>query len=457
MIEIKVNDLGAIADGSTLCTDAIQKAIDQAALSSGQVVFEKGIYLTGAIFLKSNVELCIDKGVELRGIMDESAYKDMWSRVAGIEMYWPSGLINVFNQQNVKITGEGLINGQGKYWWNKYWGEDKLGGIRKVYTEKGLRWAVDYDCKRPRNIIVMNSSNITLEKITLKNSPFWNVHVCYSNHVKIDGLNILENQGPSTDGIDIDSSSNILVENCYIECNDDNFCIKAGRDADGLRVNRPAENIIIRNCTTGAGAGITLGSETSGGIRNVEIYNIKAKGTQNGFRLKSARTRGGIIENIKVHNIEMIDVQNPFSFLLNWNPSYSYCEMPEDFDGPIPEHWKVLSEPVIPPEKGIPQFRNIEISNITVKSANYNSDIDNLSKSKKTKAFQVEAYEEMPISQIHWKNVEMETYTAGSITNAKDWTMENVVIYTLDKEPICLKNCENVQLPDRKQLIKINC
>lgn len=457
IIEIKVNDFGAKPDEVTICTEAIQKAIDEAsALNGGRVVFEKGVYLTGAIFLKSNVELHIGEGVELKGVMDENAYPERWSRVAGVEMNWPSGLINIFNEQNTKITGKGLINGQGKYWWNRYWGEDKLGGIRKVYTAKGLRWAVDYDCKRPRNILVMNSSEILLEGITLKNSPFWNVHICYSSKVKIDGLNILENRGPSTDGIDIDSSNDVLVENCYVECNDDNLCVKAGRDADGLRVNRPCENIIIRNCELGAGAGITLGSETSGGIRNVEIYNIKAKGTNNGFRLKSARTRGGLIENIKVHDFEMIDVPNPFSFLLNWNPSYSYCEMPKDWEGGIPEHWKVLAEPVAP-ERGLPEFRNIEISDITVKSVFYGEAENKIGKGKASKAFEVEAYEEKPINQIHWHNIVMETNTAGSIENAKDWTMENVTIYTLDSEPIQLKNCINVQLPNRVKLTNSKC
>jgi polygalacturonase len=163
--EFKVSDYGAKSDGRFLCTSSIQHTIDRAAASGGGVVtFTKGIYLTGAIFLKSNVEMVINEGVEIRGVIDEDAYPSIWSRVAGIEMDWPSGLINVCGQNHVKITGGGLINGQGEYWWNKYWGEDKLGGMRKDYTAKGLRWAVDYDCERPRNIIVLNSSEVVLEK-----------------------------------------------------------------------------------------------------------------------------------------------------------------------------------------------------------------------------------------------------------------------------------------------------
>jgi polygalacturonase len=266
----------------------------------------------------------------------------------------------------------------------------------------------------------------------------------------VDGVTIRENKGPSTDGIDIDSSSNILVENCYIECNDDNFCIKSGRDADGLRVNRVAENIVIKDCEMGLGGGITIGSETSGGVRNVEIYNIKAKGTENGLRLKSARTRGGVIENIYVHDIEMIDVPNPFSFLLNWNPSYSYAVIPEDWDREIPANWKILSKPVEPPEIGIPEFRNINICNVEVKSFNGKNNKDQ----NFSKAFDVDAYLQKPISQVRFKNVTIEADEAGTIVNAKDWTMENVIVRTASQNSILIKNCENVQLPRMEWLWK---
>jgi polygalacturonase len=437
--EFKVSEYGAKGDGFTLNTEAIQKAIDEASLEGGLVTFEKGIYLTGSIFLKSKVELVIGEDVEIRGTTEEKAYPDMWSRVAGIEMEWPAGLINIVEQKNVKICGKGTINGQGEYWWNKYWGEDKKGGMRKGYTERGLRWAVDYDCKRPRNVIVLNSSQVSLESFTSIKSGFWNIHICYSDSVYVDGITVKDNKGPSTDGVDIDSSSNVLVENCYIDCNDDNFCIKAGRDADGLRVNRVCENIVIRNCETARGGGITLGSETSGGMRNIEIYNIKAKGTQAGLRFKSASTRGGLIENIKFHNIELIDVRNPFVFQLNWYPSYSYAAIPEDFEGEIPAHWHVMAKAVEPAELGIPEFKNISIWDVTAKSVNENSN---------SKAFEVDAYPSKPIKNIQWKNVYIEANKSGSIVNAKDWTMENVVVKTVEGEDISLENCENVQLPE---------
>ncbi|WP_462409512.1 glycoside hydrolase family 28 protein [Neobacillus sp. Marseille-QA0830] len=428
-----VCEYGAIGDGKTRATEAIQTAIDDAAESGGTVVFDPGIYLTGSLFVKSNVELRIDEGVEIRGIVDESAYPEMWSRVAGVEMNWPAGLINVFHQKNVKITGKGLLNGQGEYWWKKYWGEDKLGGMRKFYEAQGLRWAVDYDCKRPRMIIVHESSEVELSGLSLIRSPFWNVHICYSHHIQVNGLTITDSKGPSTDGVDIDSSEHVLVENCFVDCNDDNLCIKAGRDYDGLRVKRPCQDVTVRNCVLGHGEGITIGSETSGDIRNIEFYNIKANKTNNGFRLKSAKTRGGLIENIIVHDIEMTDVAHPLIFELNWHPKYSYCEIPVDYKGEVPEHWKVLAKKVNPPELGIPEFKNMEIFNLKASDAKV--------------AFAVAAFLEKPIHHVNFHDIEIYAKGAGYIKNIKDWKMNNVRLHIESDEDIVTENCQNVELP----------
>ncbi|NHW34986.1 glycoside hydrolase family 28 protein [Paenibacillus aceris] len=431
-----------------VCTEAIQRAIDEAAASGGgKVILSGGVYTSGAIFLKSHVELEIAEGSVLRAVVDESAYPSIWTRVAGIEMQWHSALLNVCGQTDVRISGKGLIDGQGEYWWHKYWGSDRLGGMRKVYTSQGLRWAVDYDCKRPRLLLVSDSSHVDISGLTFIRSPFWNVHICYSEHVTVSGLRIERNEGPSTDGIDIDSSSNVLVEHCYVDCNDDNFCIKAGRDADGLRVNRPCENVVIRHCEMGRGGGITIGSETSGGIRNVEISDITAKGTENGFRLKSARTRGGVIENIRVNRMSMTDVRNPFSFLLNWNPSYSYAEIPKAYEGDVPDHWKVMAEPVSPPSRGIPHFKNIDISDVKVHSLFHAGPKDGSGSLPRSRAFEVEAYPEQPIEGIRFTNVGMTVHQSGSIAHALNWTMDNVVVRTLDPAPLEKVNCTNVELP----------
>lgn len=239
--------------------------------------------------------------------------------------------------------------------------------------------------------------------------------------------------GPSTDGIDIDSSKDVLIENCEVDCNDDNFCLKSGRDSDGLRVNIPTENVVIRNCVTGKGSGlVTLGSETSGSIRNIEIYGLKAFGTSNGFRIKSAKVRGGKITDIWVHDLEMDGVSNPFSWELNWYPEYSYPPKPENIpETEWPAHWHALLTPVEPPERGIPELKNMRISNVKVTNAK--------------RAIYANAYPEKPVQNVVLENVWIESEKGGSINNAENWEMKNVILNA--KEQVQLKNCIKVQLP----------
>lgn len=435
-----VSDYGSVGDGKALETKAIQMAIDAANESGGGVVsFPRGTYLSGAIFLKSNVELHIGEGVVIRAIQDNREYPEIWTRIAGVEMYWPAALINVYEQENVRITGKGTIDGNGKYWWDKFWGDPPLsGGMWVDYNARGLRWALDYDCKRVRAVVVYDSREVLLKDFTVKQSGFWTITMTYSNRVHVDGVvirNNIDGYGPSSDGINTDSSSDILVENCDIDCNDDNLCIKAGKDADGLRVNRPAENIVYRNSTTRAGHGlITLGSETSGGMRNIEVYGLKAVGTTMGIRFKSAKVRGGIVENIRFHHIEMENVSFPFHFEMNWYPAYSYPVIPEGIPkDSIPARWIAITNPVQPPERGIPEFRNLYIGDVTVKKAK--------------QAFYVNAYPEKSIHNLIWENISIEAAEPGIISYARDWTMNNVTLDVPGSAKIELINCVNVQLP----------
>ena len=205
---------GALGDGITLDTKAIQAAIDEAGIAAERgaktiVVLSKGIYLTSSLFLKSHMEFRMEEGAILLGTTDESQYPIMHTRVAGVEMEWTVGILNVNGQEDVKITGKGCIDGQGPYWWNKYWGEDRKGGMRKVYEAKGLRWCVDYDCRRSRNLVVMESKNVNLSDFESRRSGFWNIHICYSKNIHVEKLHIYDNEGPSTDGIDIDSFRNV--------------------------------------------------------------------------------------------------------------------------------------------------------------------------------------------------------------------------------------------------------
>lgn len=418
--------VAATGDGLTTTTKAIQKAIDDCAKSGGGVVtFKPGNYVTGALFLKSNVHLRIDVGVTLLGSEDDADYPSIWTRVAGIEMKWPAALINVNGQRNVKLSGGGTIDGRGQKWWDKY------RELRREYEPLGLRWASDYDAERVRLMVVWESSDITIENLNLKRSGFWTVQVVYSDHVTVDRVKITDNNGPSTDGVDIDSSSFVLVQNCDIDNNDDDICLKAGRDYDGLRVNRPTEYVVIRNNITRRGGGIiSFGSETSGGIRKVVAYQNRGIGTTEGIRFKSAKTRGGFVEDILIRDLIMENVPFPFTFTLNWNPSYSYAVIPKDVRD-VPLHWLALSTPVTPPERGYCEFRNITIENVEIVNA--------------VRIFSATGLPEKPIINVKFANITAQGLNAGAIEYARNWTMRNVRLQS--ENPLKISNTENVQEP----------
>jgi polygalacturonase len=342
-------------------------------------------------------------------------------------MAWPAALINVDDAKNVKISGDGTIDGRGQKWWDKYW------NLRKEYEPKGLRWASDYDAERVRLMVVWKSSDVTIENLSLKRSGFWTVQVVYSDHVTVDGVKISDNGGPSTDGIDIDSSSYVLVQNCDIDNNDDDICLKAGRDFDGLRVNRPTEYVFIRDNLIRRGGGIvSFGSETSGGIGHVVALNNRGIGTKEGVRFKSAKTRGGFVEDVLVRGLTMENVPLPFTFTLNWNPSYSYATIPEGMKN-VPPHWIVMNTPVLPVERGYCQFRNIRIENVDVSGAN--------------RVFTASGLPDKTIQNVTFSNVTAEGREAGSIEYAENWMMKNVKIKTDSGENVKISNSRNVVAP----------
>ena len=361
-----VNDFGAKGDGTTLDTAAVQRALDAAAGKHATVTFRPGTYLIGSIFVKSGTHVVIPRDVTLRGIQRLDGYPLMPTRVAGIEMTWPAARVNVYKQSDVEISGEGTIDGDGSYWWKSYW------DLRHEYDKRGLRWAADYDAKRPRLIQIFDSANVKLDGPTLLRSGFWTVHICYSNDVTVDHITIRNNiggRGPSTDGVDIDSSRNVLVEHADIDVNDDALCLKAGRDADGLRVNRPTEHVVIRDSIIRSGAAaVTFGSETSGGFHDVEAYNLTAgKGVGVGVLLKSAKVRGGGGSDLRIHDLRLTDVPIPIQVNLNWNPNYSYATLPKEVKDP-PPYWVTLTERVAE-DRGLPHFSDVHIWNVNATGA----------------------------------------------------------------------------------------
>lgn len=425
------NAFGAKGDGVTDSTKTIQNAIDEASKKGGTVHFDQGTYLTGALFLKSNVHLQVSEGVTLLASNDEKLYPRKPTRVAGIEMEWLSALINVENAQNVRISGKGTIDGNGQKWWDKYW------ALRKEYEPKGLRWASDYDAERVRLMLISNSKDVTVENVSLKRSGFWTVQVLYSEYVTVDGIKISDNGGPSTDGVDVDSSRYVLIQNCDIDNNDDDICLKAGRDFDGLRVNRPTEYVFIRDNIIRRGGGVvSFGSETSGGIRYVVALNNQGIGTKEGVRFKSAKTRGGYVKDILVRGLKMDGVILPFTFTLNWNPSYSYATIPEGMTN-YPAFWKVMNTPVTPVEKGYCEFSNIRIENVQAINAN--------------RIFTAEGLPAKMILNVTFSNIKAQGKEAGTIQFAKNWIMKDVKLQTDNGEPLKLVNSENVNLPEVKK------
>ena len=429
-----VNDYNAIDDGSELTTEAIQKAIDDCAENGGGTVsFRPGKYLSGSIFIKEGIRFNIPKGVEILGSEQIEDYPEIDTRIAGVEMQWPAALINVLDQENVIIDGDGLVDGQGKVYWDYYW------DLRKEYEAKGLRSIVDYDAKRPRTFLIQESKNVFLKDLNIQRAGFWTVQVLYSEYITVDGLTIRNNiggHGPSTDGVDIDSSKWILVQNCDVDCNDDNYCLKAGRDWDGQRVDRSTEYVVIRDCIARRGAGLfTLGSETAGDIRHVFVSNVKGIGTSNGLNIKSAMTRGGTVEDIYLQDIEMDSVKTFIEVSMNWNPSYSYTKLPEGYDiDSVPQRWRTLLKKVEPRSKGIPTFKNIHLSNIDVKGAE--------------RAINVNGLEESYIDNFYLNHVSIEAETAGQISYSRNWELENVTIKTLDTTKVKLKETSGIDFTD---------
>ena len=303
-----------MGDGVTDCTAAIANAIAACnAGSGGRVVVPAGTFLTGAIHLLNNVNLYVAQGGKILFSTNASAYLPVvFTRDQGIEVMNYSPFIYAFQQTNIAITGQGTIDGQANssnwYLWQSSGAENvdftTLGTMASTNLPVAQRiFGAGYHL-RPVFIQPCRCRNVLIQGVTLTNSPMWNLDPLYCTNVTICNVTV-NGSGPNTDGCDPDSSTDVLIKNCSFNDGDDCSAIKSGRDTDGLRVNIPSQNIVYQNCTFKAGhGGVTIGSETSGGITNVFAENCDVNsGSQDyALRFKTCPQRGGYIENIYIRN-----------------------------------------------------------------------------------------------------------------------------------------------------------
>ena len=380
-------DFGAVPDGKTLCTAAIQAAVDTCAKSGGgKVIVPAGNFLTSAIFLKSHMEVEILAGATLLFTTDFSAVPAMQGRWEGIDRTTYAALFTGLDLENVSITGRGVLDGQGEAWWKAFRQDRNL--RRKLGLEERepenppgslLQWG------RPRMINLFRCRNVRIAGISIVNAPSWNVHPVRCANVVIDGLTITAPENsPNTDGIDPDSCRNVRIANCYISVGDDCIIIKSGYKfrEDGI----PCENLTITDCIFGTGhAGVGIGSETAGGVRNVAISNCVCDGTQRGLRFKTARSRGNVVENVRASNLVMRHVGEAVVVTMFYTGGDLH-----------------KSEPV---NEGTPRFRNFHFSDIFATNVK--------------KAAVIEGLPEMPIEELSISNFAVESAESGiACTNA---------------------------------------
>ncbi|HHT0127737.1 TPA: glycoside hydrolase family 28 protein [Raoultella planticola] len=415
MAILNILDFGADPQARQLATSAIQQTIDSAG-TGDTILIPAGRFLSGALFLKSDVTFHLAKDALLLGSQNLADYPLVTTRVAGIDMPWPAGIINIHRCQNVQISGTGTIDGQGAIWWEAFWGRDGRGGMLQTYAAQGLRWVVDYDCQRPRNLVVYESDTILLQDFTSRESGFWNLHLCYSRRLRVQNLTIANSAGPSTDGIDVDSCEQVLIEGCTVSCNDDNICVKAGRGKAAALKGRASRDVVIRHCTLLRGSGITLGSETSGGIERITIEQNRFRGTGVGFRIKSARNRGGFIRDITVRHLDLLDVAFPLMIQLNWFPLYSYGARDDLTDAPA--HWRDLAGGV-DGEAGLTRVSAIEISDISARRGQQEGF---------SRAFFIEGYPEQAIDGLTLSAIDIDATEFGKIAGVKRLRFDQVTV-----------------------------
>ncbi|MBZ5537517.1 MAG: glycoside hydrolase family 28 protein [Acidobacteriia bacterium] len=390
-----VVEFGAVGDGKTPCTVALQKAVDVCAQAGGgKVIIPAGRYLTSALFLKSNVHVEILAGAILLFTTDFDSVPTIQGRWEGIDRSVYASLFTGADLENVSITGRGTLDGQGEAWWKAFRTvrdlRRKMGlDDRESENPPGslLKWG------RPRMINLYRSKNVLISGVTLINSPSWNIHPVLCQNVCIDGVTILAPaDGPNTDGIDPDSCKDVRISNCAISVGDDCIIIKSGYRYQERGV--PSENITVTNCVFGTGhCGVGVGSETAGGVKNVAISNCVCDGTDRGLRFKTARGRGNVVENVRASNVVMRNVGEAVTVTMFYTGGDTHTAQPVN--------------------EGTPAFRNFHFSEITA--------------TRVKRPVLIEGLPEMPIQGLSVSNMVVEDAASGiTCTNVTGLTVDNV-------------------------------
>lgn len=437
---VNLKDFGAVGDGRTLCTDAFHKAMQ--ALSKkggGRLIVPEGVWLTGPLDLVSNLDLHLKSGAIILFSDDETLYPVIKTYYEGWEAYRTHSPIYGKNLVNVSITGHGVIDGNGQYWrplkkekvteaqWKKFTAK---GGVIKdnrlwypsesyVYGEQHAREITSKANPtqeelskirrfvRPVMISLVGCKNVLLKGVIFQNSGAWNIHPLMCENVIIeDVLAKNPSYAQNGDALDLESCKNALIINSKFDAGDDGICIKSGKDEEGRKRARPCENVIVDGCTVFAGhGGFVVGSEMSGGVKNILVKNCQFMGTDVGLRFKSRRGRGGVVENIFIRNIAMTNILSDAIIFNLYYGGKSVIEVLESGE-------KVNNIESKPVDETTPCFRKIDIQNITCQGAG--------------RAMMFNGLPEMPIDGISLKNVTIYADSEAEFYNCKNIKKENV-------------------------------